>query len=180
MKNRVLEHYEKNVVPALMKQFGYSSPMQVPKLVKIVLNAGVGETTQNSKAMQYVEYTLSKISGQKPLVTKAKKAIATYKIRQGLPIGCMVTMRKERMWSFFDRLVAVAVPRMRDFRGLPKRGFDGNGNYNLGIKESLIFPEIDLEALDKVRGFDVTFVTTASTDEEGRALLTQLGFPFRQ
>ena len=180
MKNRVLEHYEQNVVPALMKQFGYSSPMQVPKLVKIVLNAGVGETTQNSKAMQYVEYTLSKISGQKPLVTKAKKAIATYKIRQGLPIGCMVTMRKDRMWSFFDRLVAVAVPRMRDFRGLPKRGFDGQGNYNLGIKESLIFPEIDLEALDKVRGFDVTFVTTAKSDEEGRALLTQLGFPFRQ
>lgn len=180
MKNRVLEHYEQNVVPALMKQFGYSSPMQVPKLVKIVLNAGVGETTQNSKAMQYVEYTLSKISGQKPLVTKAKKAIATYKIRQGLPIGCMVTMRKDRMWSFFDRLVAVAVPRMRDFRGLPKRGFDGQGNYNLGIKESLIFPEIDLEALDKVRGFDVTFVTTAKSDEEGRALLTHLGFPFRQ
>lgn len=180
MKNRVLEHYEMNVVPALMKQFGYSSPMQVPKLVKIVLNAGVGETTQNSKAMQYVEYTLSKISGQKPLVTKAKKAIAAYKIRQGLPIGCMVTMRKERMWSFFDRLVSVAVPRMRDFRGLPKKGFDGNGNYNLGIKESLIFPEIDLEALDKVRGFDVTFVTTAKSDDEGRALLVQLGFPFRQ
>ena len=180
MSNRFLEHYNKSVVPALMSKFGYSSPMQVPRLLKIVLNSGVGETTQNSKAMQYVEYTLSQITGQKPLITRAKKAIATYKIREGLPIGCMVTLRQRKMWDFFDRLVSIAVPRMRDFRGLPKKGFDGRGNYNLGIKESLIFPEIDLEALDKIRGFDVTFVTSAKSDEEGRALLAELGFPFRQ
>lgn len=177
---RLNEHYQKTVVPALMKEFNYTSPMQVPKLVKIVLNTGLGEAVNNSKVVQYAEYALANISGQKPVVTKSKKAIAAFKLRQGLAIGCMVTMRKHRMYEFLDRLFSVALPRTRDFRGVPRKGFDGSGNYTLGVKEQIIFPEIEIEKLDKVRGLDITFVTTAKNDEEGRALLTHLGMPFRK
>lgn len=180
MSTRLYAKYNNEVVPAMMKEFNYKSVMQVPKLQKIVINCGVGETVQNSKAMQYVEYTLTQITGQKPMVTKAKKAIATYKIREGLPIGCMVTIRQKKMYEFLERFISIAVPRMRDFRGIPRKGFDGMGNYNLGIKESLIFPEIEIERLDKVRGMDIVFVTTAKTDDEGRSLLTHLGMPFRK
>ena len=177
--NRLQERYNKEVVPALMKEFKYSSPMQVPKLVKIVLNAGVGEVVQNSKSIDYAVYAMTQVSGQKPMVTRSKKAIAAFKLRANLPIGCMVTLRKDRMFEFFDRLVSVALPRVRDFRGTPVKGFDGRGNYTLGIKEQIVFPEIEMDKLDKIRGMDITFVTTARTDEEGKALLTKLGLPFR-
>lgn len=177
--NRLVENYQKNVVPALMKQFKYTSPMQVPKLSKIVLSSGVGEVTSNSKAIEYAVYAMTQISGQKPVVTKSKKSIANFKLRAGLPIGCVATLRKERMFEFFDRLVSIALPRVRDFRGIPARGFDGRGNYTLGIKEQIVFPEVNMDKLDKVRGMDITFVTTAKTDEEGRALLSLLGLPFR-
>lgn len=180
MSNRIINKYQSEVVPALMTQFGYSSPMQVPKLVKIVLNAGLGEATANPKVVQYAEYAMRQISGQKPVVTRSKKSIAAFKLRQGLPIGCMVTLRRNRMYDFFDRLVAVALPRQRDFRGVPRKGFDGNGNYTMGLKEQIVFPEIELEKLDRVRGMDISIVTTAKTDEEGRALLTLLGLPFRK
>jgi large subunit ribosomal protein L5 len=178
--NRVKEHYKNTVVPALMKEFKYSTPMQVPRLVKIVLNVGIGETTSNSKAVDFAVYGITQISGQKPMVTRSKKAISAFKLRENLPIGCMVTLRAEKMYNFFDRLVAVALPRVRDFRGTPTRGFDGRGNYTMGIKEQIVFPEIVTDKLDKIRGMDVTFVTTAKTDEEGRALLTHLGLPFRK
>jgi large subunit ribosomal protein L5 len=178
--SRVLERYRKEVVPALMKEFKYSNPMQVPKLKKIVLNTGVGEATQNSKALEFVTYAMTQISGQKPVITRAKKAIASFKLRAGLPIGVMVTMRNERMYDFFDRLVSVALPRVKDFRGTPRKGFDGRGSYTMGIKEQIVFPEIELEKLDKIRGLNVTFVTDARTDEEGRALLAALGLPFRK
>ena len=177
--NRLLEHYQKNVVPALMKQFSYSSPMQVPRLEKIVLNAGVGEVTQNGKAIDYAVYAMTQISGQKPIVTRSKKAISNFKLREGLPIGCVVTLRKERMYDFLDRLVSVALPRVRDFRGTAPKGFDGRGNYTLGLREQIAFPEVVMEKLDKVRGMDITFVTSAQSDEEGKALLQQLGMPFR-
>jgi len=177
---RVQEHYKSTVVPALMKEFKYSTPMQVPRLLKIVLNVGIGETTSNSKAVDFAVYGLTQISGQKPMVTRSKKAISAFKLRENLPIGCMVTLRREKMYSFFDRLVSVALPRVRDFRGTPTRGFDGRGNYTMGIKEQIVFPEIVTDKLDKIRGMDVTFVTTAKTDEEGRALLTHLGLPFRK
>jgi len=178
--SRVLERYRKEVVPALTKEFKYNNVMQVPKLVKIVLNAGVGEATQNSKALDHVVYAMTQISGQKPVVTKAKKAVASFKLRAGQPIGVMVTLRKRRMYDFFDRLVSVALPRVKDFRGTPRKGFDGFGNYTMGIKEQIVFPEIDIDKLDKVRGLHVTFVTSAKTDEEGRALLAALGLPFRK
>ncbi|MCO6431811.1 MAG: 50S ribosomal protein L5 [Deltaproteobacteria bacterium] len=178
--SRVYENYKTSVAPALKEEFKYSSSMQVPKLLKVVLNVGVGETVTNGKAMQYVEYALSKISGQKPMVTRAKKSIATYKLRQGLPIGCMVTLRQKRMYNFFDRLVSVALPRVRDFKGVPKKGFDGHGNYTLGLREQIVFPEIEMEKLDKIRGMDITFVTSAKTDEEAQALLAKLGMPFRK
>lgn len=178
--SRVLQHYKESVVPGLMKEFQYSSPMQVPRLEKIVINSGVGDTTTNVKAMDYAVYAMTSISGQKPVVAKSKKAIAAFKLKEGLPIGCKVTLRSTRMWDFFDRLVAVALPRVRDFRGVPRKGFDGQGNYTLGVKEQIVFPEISVEKLDKIRGMDITFVTTARTDDEGRALLTQLGMPFRK
>lgn len=178
--SRLYEHYVKNVVPALMKEFKYSSSMQVPRLKKIVLNSGVGEVTQNSKAMDFAVYAMTQISGQKPCVTRSRMSIAGFKLRQNLPIGCMVTLRNKRMWEFFDRLTSVALPRVRDFKGTPVRGFDGRGNYTMGLKEQIVFPEIDMEKLDKIRGMDITFVTTAESDEEGRALLTQLGMPFRK
>lgn len=178
--SRILKNYNEKVVPELMKEFKYSSPMEVPKLEKIVINVGVGETVTNSKAMDYVIYALTQMSGQKPVVTRSKKAIAAFKLREGLPIGCMVTMRKKSMFDFLDRLISVALPRVRDFRGVPTKGFDGRGNYTLGLKEQIIFPEVEVDKLDKMRGMDVTFVTTAKNDVEGRALLTQLGMPFRK
>ncbi len=179
MSDRLKKKYSDEVVPALMKEFKYSSPMQVPKLVKVVLNTGVGETVQNPKAMQAVEYSMRQITGQKPVVTKSRKAIAAFKLREGLPIGCMVTLRNKRMYDFLDRMMSVALPRVRDFRGIPRKGFDGRGNYTLGLKESIVFPEVEIEKLDKIRGMDITFVTTAKNDEEARSLLTKLGFPFR-
>jgi large subunit ribosomal protein L5 len=178
--SRLAEHYQQTVVPALMKKFNYSSPMQVPKLVKIVLNTGVRDAVNNSKAIQFVEYAMTQISGQKPVVTRARKSIAAFKLREGLPIGVMVTLRKQRMNEFLDRLITVALPRVRDFRGVPRKGFDGRGNYTMGIKEQIVFPEIEIEKLDTVRGMDVTFVTTAKTDEEGLELLEQMGMPFRK
>lgn len=177
--SRLRETYKDKVVPALMQEFKYSSKMQVPRLQKIVINCGVGDVTANAKAMDYVVYAVTQISGQKPVVTRAKKAIAAFKLREGLPIGCTVTLRRERMYDFLDRLVSVALPRVRDFRGIPRKGFDGRGNYTLGIKEQIVFPEVSVEKLDKVRGLDITFVTSARSDDEGRALLTQLGMPFR-
>ncbi len=178
--NRLQETYNKSVVPALMQQFKYRNKMQVPQLKKIVINVGVGETTQNIKAMQYVEYAITQISGQKPVVTKSKKSIATFKLRKGLPIGCMVTLRQARMYEFLDRLISVALPRVRDFRGTPRKGFDGRGSYTLGLKEQIVFPEVEIDKLDKIRGMNITFVTSAKTDEEGMALLTLMGMPFRK
>ena len=178
--NRLQKHYRETVAPALMSEFKYRSPMEVPKVVKVVLNSGLGEAVQNNKVVQYAEYAMTQISGQKPVVTRSKKSIANFKLREGLPIGCMVTLRNERMYEFLDRLFSVALPRMRDFRGVPRKGFDGNGNYTMGMKEQIVFPEVEIEKLDKIRGMDLTFVTTAKSDEEGRALLTHLGMPFRK
>ncbi len=178
--SRVYENYKAKVVAELMKRFKYTSPMQVPKLLKIVVNAGVGEMVTNSKAMEYVVYAMTQVSGQKPKVTRSKKSIATFKLRANLPIGCTVTLRRGRMYDFFDRLVAVALPRVRDFRGTSTKGFDGRGNYTIGLKEQIVFPESNMDKLDKVRGFDITFVTSAKTDEEGRALLELMGMPFRK
>ncbi len=178
--SRLLEHYRKSVVPELMKEFKYSSPMQVPRLEKIVLNQGVGESTGNSKAIDYAEYAIRQISGQKPVITRAKKAISNFKLKENQAIGCMVTLRGERMYSFLDRLIAVALPRVRDFRGTPRKGFDGRGNYTMGLKEQIVFPEVVMDKLDKIRGMDITFVTSAQNDDEGRALLTHMGMPFRK
>ncbi len=177
---RLAEHYKENVVPSLMKKFNYSSPMQVPRLLKIVLNTGVRDAVANGKAIGFAEYAFTQISGQKPVVTKAKKSIAAFKLREGLPIGVMVTMRKHRMYEFLDRFVSVALPRVRDFRGTPRKGFDGRGNYTMGLREQIVFPEIDIDKLDAVRGLDITFVTTAKTDEEGFELLEAMGMPFRK
>lgn len=177
--NRLYERYTKEVVPALMQEFKYTSPMQVPRLTKIVLNAGVGEMTSNSKAMEYAVYALTQISGQKPVITKSRKSIANFKLRSGLAIGCMVTLRRQRMYEFMDRLISVALPRVRDFRGSSPKGFDGRGNYTLGLREQIVFPEVNVDKLDKIRGMDITFVTSAASDEEGRALLARLGMPFR-
>jgi len=180
MKNRVQEHYTNVVVPKLMAEFKYTSPMQVPKLKKVVVNTGLGEAVANSKVMEYAQYALTQITGQKPSVRKARVSIATFKLRRGMPIGAMVTLRGARMYSFVDRLISIALPRVRDFRGIPRRGFDGEGNYTMGIKEQIVFPEIEVDKLDRVRGMNITFVTSAETDEEGRALMTELGLPFRK
>lgn len=177
---KLYEEYKKKAVPALMEEFKYTTPMQVPRLKKIVLNTGVGESVNNSKAIDFAEYGIRQVSGQKPVITRSKKAIAAFKLKENLPIGCMVTLRGARMYNFLERLITVALPRVRDFRGTPRKGFDGRGNYTLGIKEQIVFPEIVMEKLDKIRGMDVTFVTSAATDDEGRALLTQLGLPFRK
>lgn len=177
---KLQEHYSTKVVPALMTQFKYHSSMQVPRLLKIVINTGSGEVTSNPKAIEHVVYAMTQISGQKPLVRRSKKSIATFKLRAGLPVGCMVTLRKQRMYDFLERLISVALPRVRDFRGIPPKGFDGSGNYTMGLKESIVFPEVVMDKMDKVRGMDITFVTTAQSDEEGRALLQQMGMPFRQ
>jgi large subunit ribosomal protein L5 len=170
--------YEQEVAPALQKQFNYPNVMMLPKLVKIVVNVGLGEAVQNAKALDAAVGDIASITGQKPVVTRAKKSIATFKIRTGMPIGCKVTLRGERMWDFYDKLVNVALPRVRDFRGVSPKAFDGRGNYALGLKEQLIFPEIDYDKVDKIRGMDIIIVTTANTDEEAKALLKGLGMPF--
>ena len=176
---RLKEIYRKEVVPALTSQFGYTSLMQVPRISKIVLNMGVGEATADKKILENAVGDMTRISGQKPVVTKARKAIAGFKIREGYPIGCMVTLRQERMYEFLDRLVTVALPRVRDFRGVSARGFDGRGNYNMGIKEQIIFPEIEYDKIDAIRGMNITITTTAKTDAEAKALLAAFRFPFR-
>ena len=175
---RLKEYYVKDVAPALMKKFSYKSVMQIPKLDKIVINVGAGEAKENAKAIDAISGDLAKITGQKPVVCKAKKSVANFKLREGMPIGVKVTLRGERMYEFLDRLFNVALPRVRDFRGINPNSFDGRGNYNMGIREQLIFPEIDYDKVDKVRGMDICFVTTANTDEEARELLTQMGAPF--
>lgn len=176
---RLKEVYTKEIIPQLMKEFGYKNVMQVPKLEKIVVNMGLGEAIQNVKILDSAAEEISSITGQKAVITKAKKSIASFKLRQGMPIGCMVTLRKERMYEFLDRLMNISLPRVRDFKGVSAKGFDGRGNYSLGIKEQLIFPEIDYDKVDKVKGLNISIVTTAKTDEEGRALLKILGMPFR-
>ena len=177
---RLKEHYQKDVVPSLMKQFSYKNPMQVPRLVKVVLNMGMGEAISNAKALDHAVSEMALITGQHPVVTKAKKSIATFKLREGMPIGCMVTLRKERMFEFLDRFISAALPRIRDFKGIPSKSFDGRGNYSIGIKEQIIFPEIEIDKVDSIHGMDIVIVTTAKTDEEGRALLGYLGMPFRK
>ena len=177
---RLKEKYNTEIVPALMKAFEYDNVMQVPKLQKIVVNIGLGEAVQNAKAIDAAVGDLTQIAGQKPVVTRAKKSIAAFKLREGMPIGAMVTLRGEMMYEFLDRLVAVSLPRIRDFRGISPNSFDGRGNYTLGVREQLIFPEIDYDKIDAVRGMDITIVTTAETDDHGRALLRALGFPFRR
>ena len=172
------EQYEKEVIPALMKKFEYKSVMQVPKLEKIVINIGLGDTKDNPKALDNAIADLTAITGQKPVITRAKKSVANFKLREGMPIGCKVTLRGEKMYEFVDRLINLALPRVRDFRGVNPNAFDGRGNYALGIKEQLIFPEIEYDKVDKVRGMDIIFVTTAKTDEEARELLTQFNMPF--
>ena len=170
--------YQAEVAPALMQKFGYKSVMQIPKIDKIVVNCGCGEARDNSKVLEAVVGDLTKITGQKAIITKAKKSVANFKLREGMPIGAKVTLRGDRMWEFLDRLFNVALPRVRDFRGINPNSFDGRGNYNMGIREQLIFPEIDYDKVDKVRGMDICFVTTANTDEEAREFLTLMGAPF--
>ncbi len=176
---RLKETYRKEVVPALMKQFGYQSVMQVPRLTKIVLNMGVGEATADKKILENATADMQKIAGQKPVVTKARKAIAGFKIREGYPIGCMVTLRHERMYEFLDRLISIALPRVRDFRGVSGRGFDGQGNYNMGVKEQIIFPEVEYDKIDALRGMNISITTSARTDAEAKALLAAFRFPFK-
>jgi len=178
IQNRIKTRFDEQVKPVLMKEFNYSSPMQIPHLEKIVINIGVGEATGNSKLLDDAVKELTQIAGQKPVVTKAKKSIATFKLRAGTPIGCKVTLRGQRMYEFFDKLVNITLPRTRDFRGVSKNAFDGRGNYTLGVKEQFIFPEINFEQVTRVRGMDIVIVTTANTDEEARRLLQELGFPF--
>ena len=177
-ENRMREFYNNEVVPALIKKFSYKNIMEVPKIDKIVINMGVGEAKDNPKVLESAVADLTTISGQKPVITKAKKSIANFKIREGMPIGCKVTLRGNKMYDFADRLISLALPRVRDFRGVTANSFDGRGNYALGIKEQLIFPEISYDKIDKVRGLDIIFVTTAKTDEEAKELLTLLGMPF--
>jgi large subunit ribosomal protein L5 len=177
--SRLRNRYEKEVVPALKKEFGYNNVMAIPKLRKVVVNMGLGEATQNAKIVDTGVDELAKITGQKPVITRAKKSISQFKVRKGMPIGTMVTLRGERMWEFLDRLMAVALPRVRDFRGVSPRGFDGRGNYTLGLRDQLLFPEIDYMKVDKARGMNISVVTTAKTDEESRKLLQLLGMPFR-
>ena len=180
MAARLREHYQKKVVPALAKEFGYKNQMAVPKLEKISINIGMGEATQNAKLMDGAANELGQIAGQKPVITKARKSIAAFKLRENMSIGCMVTLRGERMYEFFDRLVNVALPRVRDFRGVSTKSFDGRGNYTLGVKDQLIFPEIDYSKVEKTKGMNISITTTARTDAEGLALLRQMGMPFRQ
>ncbi len=178
--NRLNEQYKKEIVPDLMKRMNYKSTMQVPRLEKIVISVCTSEAVQNPKVVNGIVDEITSIAGQKAVITKAKKAISNFKLREGIPIGVRVTLRRERMWSFLDRLQALALPRVRDFRGLPSKGFDGRGNYNMGLKEQIVFPEINYDKIDKVRGMNITICTTAETDNDGRALLEALGLPFRK
>ena len=178
-KSPMREFYEKEVVPALMEEFGYKNVMEVPRMVKIVVNMGLGEAIQDIKVLDAAMEDLKAITGQQPVVTKAKRSIAQFKLRQGMPIGCMVTLRRDRMYEFFNRLVNIALPRVRDFRGLSPESFDGRGNYTLGLREQIIFPEINYDKVYKIKGMNVTIVTSASTDEEARELLRLMGMPFR-
>ena len=178
--SRLRERYEKEVIPALKKEFGYSNVMAVPKIEKVVVNMGLGEATSNVKIIEVGTDELARITGQKPVTRRAKKSIAAFKVRKGMPIGTMVTLRGERMWEFLDRLMTIALPRVRDFKGVSPRGFDGRGNYTLGLRDQLLFPEIDYMKVDKARGMNVSVVTTAKTDEEARKLLQFIGMPFRQ
>ena len=175
---RLKDKYQQDVVPAMMREFGYKNAMQVPRLEKITLNVGVGEATQNAKAIDSTVAEVTAIAGQKPVVTKAKKAIANFKLREGMPIGCMVTLRRALMFEFLDRLIHVALPRVRDFKGISDRSFDGRGNYSLGLREQIIFPEIQADKVEKTRGMTITITTTAKTDQEGRTLLRLMGMPF--
>jgi len=177
---RLRDQYKKDVVPALMKEFGYANPMQVPRLVKIAINKGVGEAAQNKKRLDDVVTEVRTITGQHPVIAKARKSVSNFKIREGMPIGVHVTLRRDMMYDFMDRLVTLALPRVRDFRGISDRAFDGRGNYTLGVKEQIIFPEIDLDKVDQISGLDITFVTTAKRDEEAYALLKHLGMPFER
>jgi large subunit ribosomal protein L5 len=176
---RLLEKYQSEIIPKLKDRFSYRSPMQIPKLSKIVLNMGLGEAIQNVKILDSAAEEMAAISGQKPVITRAKQSIATFKLRKGMPIGCMVTLRGRRMYEFLDKLVNVALPRVRDFRGVSPRGFDGRGNFTLGVKEQIIFPEIEYDKIDKIKGMNITIVTTAQGDDEARELLTLMGMPFR-
>lgn len=176
---RLKQFYKDTVVKQMIEQFGYKSPMEVPRIDKIVLNMGVGEAVADKKVMENAVGDLEKIAGQKAIVTKAKKSVASFKIRDGYPVGCKVTLRRERMYEFLDRLVTVAIPRIRDFRGIPGKSFDGRGNYNMGVKEQIIFPEIEYDKIDALRGMNITITTTAKTDDEARALLAAFSFPFR-
>lgn len=176
---RLKDFYKDTVVKSLTEQFGYKSPMQVPRIEKITLNMGVGEAVADKKVMENAVGDMEKIAGQKPIVTKAKKSVAAFKIRDDYPVGCKVTLRRERMYEFLDRLVTVAIPRIRDFRGISAKSFDGRGNYNMGVKEQIIFPEIEYDKIDALRGMNITITTTAKSDEEARALLTAFSFPFR-
>ncbi len=178
--SRLKQRYTDEVVPALLKEFGYTNVMAIPKITKVVINMGLGEATQNAKIVDTAAEELGRIAGQKAVVTRARKSIASFRLREGMPIGAMVTLRGARMYDFLDRLIAMALPRVRDFRGVPTKGFDGRGNYTLGLKDQLLFPEIDYMRVDKTRGMNITVVTTAKTDEESRKLLQLLGFPFRQ
>lgn len=177
--SRLKETYQTDLMPALTKEFRYTSPMEVPRLEKIVLNMGLGEAIQNIKVLDAAMEELTLIAGQRPVVTRARKSIASFKLREGMPIGCMVTLRKGMMYEFFDKLVNVALPRVRDFRGLSDKSLDGRGNFTLGIKEHIIFPEIEYDKIDKIKGLNITIVTTAKTDEEGKALLKMMGMPFK-
>lgn len=178
--SRLRERYQNDVVPTLRKEFGYDNPMAVPRIERVVVNMGLGEATQNAKLIDVGADELAKITGQRPVTRRARKSVAQFKVRQGMPIGVMVTLRGARMYEFLDRLVSIALPRVRDFRGVPQRGFDGRGNYTLGLKDQLIFLEIDYMKVDKARGMNISVVTTANTDEEGRKLLQLMGMPFRQ
>lgn len=180
MATRLKNLYVETIVPKLRDQFQYQNVHQVPKLVKITVNRGLGEAAQNAKALEASLSEIALIAGQKPVVTRAKKAIAGFKIRQGMPVGLMVTLRGERMYSFLDRLISLALPRIRDFRGISPKSFDGRGNYTLGVREQLIFPEVEYDSIDQIRGMDISIITTAKTDEEGRALLKEMGMPFRE
>jgi large subunit ribosomal protein L5 len=178
--NRLQEKYRKEITPSLMEKFNYSSIMETPKISKIVINIGAGDAVQNPKVLDNAVDELTQITGQKPVVTRAKKSIATYKLREGMPIGCKVTLRGQRMYDFLDKLITIALPRVRDFRGINPKGFDGRGNYTLGVKEQLIFPEINYDKVSKIRGMDIVIVTSANTDQEAFELLSQFGMPFRR
>ena len=176
---RLKDYYQDTVIGQLKEQFGYKNPMQVPRITKITLNMGVGEAVADRKVMEHAVADMTRIAGQKPIVINARKSVAGFKVREGWPVGCKVTLRREQMYEFMDRLINVAIPRIRDFRGMNPKGFDGRGNYNMGVREQIIFPEIDYDKIDTLRGLDITFTTTATTDEEGRALLKAFNFPFR-